>query len=245
MLISIFITCYNDALFPESGKAVVEVLERLGHTVEFRAAQTCCGQMHYNTGYREDAHKLLRHFCEVFETAEVICCPSSSCVAMMRDHYPKMAAEINDPALTAQVAAIVPRIYEFAELLVDKLKVTNVKAFFPHTVTLHSSCHALRSLHIGDNAHQLLNNVAGLTLKELPDHDQCCGFGGTFAVKNPDVSAAMASDKIQCILSTKAEICTGSDNSCLMHIGGALTRQRTGVRTMHLAEILAQTDETV
>lgn len=242
MLISLFITCYNDALFPDSGKAVVAVLERLGHTVEFRAAQTCCGQMHYNTGYREETHQLLRHFCDTFATAEVICCPSSSCVAMMRDHYPKMAAAIGDPALTAQVEAILPRVYEFAELLVDKLQVTDVGAFFPHTVTLHTSCHALRSLHIGDKPKQLLEKVAGLTLMDLPNADQCCGFGGTFAVKNADVSAAMLSDKTQAILSTRAEICTGSDNSCLMHIGGALARQRTGVRPLHLAEILAHTD---
>lgn len=243
MLISLFITCYNDALFPESGKAVVKVLERLGHTVEFRAAQTCCGQMHYNTGYRPEALSLLRHFCEVFAGAEVICCPSSSCVAMMRDHYPKMAAEIGEPALIAQVDDLLPRCYEFTELLVDKLGVTDVGAFFPHTVTLHSSCHALRSLHIGDKPQQLLNNVAGLTLIDLPNADQCCGFGGTFAVKNADVSAAMVSDKTQAILSTRAEICTGADNSCLMHIGGALARQRTGVRPLHIAEILAQTDE--
>jgi len=243
LLISLFIACYNDALFPDTGKAVVKVLERLGHTVEFRQAQTCCGQMHYNTGYRKDAHGLLRHFCDVFENAEVICCPSSSCVAMMRDHYPKMAAASGDARLTKQVESLLPRIFEFSELLVDKLGITDVGAFFPHMVTLHSSCHALRSLHIGEKPAELLRNVRGLTLVELPDSDQCCGFGGTFAVKNPDVSAAMLSDKTQCILGTRAEICTGGDNSCLMHIGGALSRQRTGVRTLHLAEILAGTEE--
>lgn len=244
MLISLFITCYNDALFPESGKAAVAVLERLGHTVEFRAAQTCCGQMHYNTGYHPEAIGLLRHFCEVFTGAEVICCPSSSCVAMMRDHYEKMAAASGDPALQTAVADLLPRVYEFSELLVDKLGVTDVGAFYPHTVTMHTSCHALRSLGVGDKPKRLLEGVAGLTLHELPNADQCCGFGGTFAVKNADVSAAMLSDKTQAILSTRAEICTGTDNSCLMHIGGALARQRTGVRPLHLAEILASTDET-
>jgi L-lactate dehydrogenase complex protein LldE len=229
-------------LFPETGKAVVKVLERLGHSVEFRQAQTCCGQMHYNTGYRKDAHKLLRQFCETFDDAEVICCPSSSCVAMMRDHYPKMAHEMGDPKLTEQVNRILPRVYEFSELLVDKLGIVDVGAFFPHTVTLHASCHALRSLHVGDKPLNLLQNVAGITLLDLPESEQCCGFGGTFAVKNPDVSAAMLSDKTQCVLGTKAEVCTAGDNSCLMHIGGALTRQRTGVRTLHLAEILAQTE---
>jgi L-lactate dehydrogenase complex protein LldE len=243
VVISLFITCYNDALFPRTGKAVVEVLERLGHTVEFRAAQTCCGQMHYNTGYREDSYALLRQFLDVFADAEVIVCPSSSCVAMMRDHYPKMAEQLNDPELRARVEAILPRVFEFSELLVDKLGVTDVGAFYPHTVTLHASCHALRSLHIGTKPAELLQQVKGLTLLELPDADQCCGFGGTFAVKNPDVSAAMLSDKVQCVLGTKAEACTGADNSCLMHIGGALSRQRTGVRTIHLAEILAATEE--
>ncbi len=221
---------------------MVRVLERLGHTVEFRRDQTCCGQMHYNTGYQPEAHRLLRHFCDVFRGAEVICCPSSSCVAMMRDHYRKMAQVIGDRKLIADVEDLVPRIFEFSELLVDKLGVTDVGAFYPHIVTLHTSCHALRSLHVEDKPVRLLKKVAGLTLVDLPDKEQCCGFGGTFAIKNPDVSAAMLSDKLQCVLRTKAEVCTGGDNSCLMHIGGALSRQRTGVRVMHLAEILAATE---
>ncbi len=229
-------------MFPETGKAVVAVLERLGHRVEFRAAQTCCGQMHYNSGYRKEARDLMRHFVEVFADAEVICCPSSSCVSMIREHYPKMAAGLDDPELARQVEAVVSRVYEFSELLVDRLGVTDVGAFYPHTVTLHTSCHALRSLGVGDKPVQLLRQVRGLTLVELPNSDQCCGFGGTFAVKNADVSGAMLSEKTHCILSTRAEVCTGGDNSCLMHIGGALSRQRTGVRTVHLAEILASTD---
>src|SRR4051812_49848177 len=144
MLISLFIACYNDTLFPETGKAVVKVLERLGHTVEFRQAQTCCGQMHYNTGYRPEAIGIMRHFLEVFRDAEVICVPSASCVAMIRDHYPKMAAETG---LTAEVNALLPKVFEFTELLVDKLGVTDVGASYPHSVTLHTSCHSLRSLH--------------------------------------------------------------------------------------------------
>lgn len=242
MTISLFITCYNDTLFPETGKAVVAVLERLGHTVEFRRAQTCCGQMHYNTGYQKEALPLMRHFLDVFRDAEVICIPSASCVAMIRDHYPKMAAQTGDRTLVQQVTDLVTRIYEFSELLVDKLGVTDVGAFFPHTVTLHTSCHSLRSLHVGDKPAQLLKHVRGLTLNNLPASDECCGFGGTFAVKNPDVSGAMLSDKVSCILSTNSEVCTAGDNSCLMQIGGALSRQKTGVRTMHLAEILASTN---
>lgn len=242
MLISLFITCYNDTLFPETGKAVVSVLERLGHTVEFRAAQTCCGQMHYNTGYQRDALHLMRKLVDQFHDAEVVCIPSSSCVAMIRDHYPGMADQAGEPGLARQVAELLPRVFEFTELLVDKLGVENVGAFFPHQVTLHASCHGLRSLQLGDRPARLLRAVRGLTLLDLSDSDQCCGFGGTFSVKNPEVSAAMLSDKLQRVLLTGAEVCTAVDNSCLMHIGGGLQRQRTGVRTMHLAEILASVE---
>jgi L-lactate dehydrogenase complex protein LldE len=242
MLISLFVACYNDALFPETGKAVVAVLERLGHTVEFREAQTCCGQMHFNSGYHPQARKLMRHFLNTFRGAEVICVPSSSCVAMIRDHFPKMASSSSDASLAREVDDLLPRVYEFSELLIDKLGVTDVGAFFPHTVTLHTPCHSLRSLHIGDKPQRLLHNVRGLRLTDLPNSDQCCGFGGTFAVKNADVSAAMLSDKVRCILDTGSEICAATDNSCLLHIGGALSRQQTGVRCLHIAEILASTE---
>jgi L-lactate dehydrogenase complex protein LldE len=242
LLISLFITCYNDLLFPETGKAVVRVLERLGHAVEFREEQTCCGQMHYNTGYQKEAFPMMRNFLRVFQDATTICIPSASCVAMIRDHYPKMAEATGDPAIRSEVEALLPRIFEFSELLVDKLGVTDVGAFYPHAVTLHTSCHSLRSLNVGNKPRLLLEHVRGLSLVELPESDQCCGFGGTFAVKNAEVSASMLSEKIHCILDTKAEVCTAGDNSCLMHIGGALSRQRTGVRCAHIAEILATTD---
>jgi L-lactate dehydrogenase complex protein LldE len=240
--ISLFITCYNDTLFPATGKAVVRILERLGHTVEFRSAQTCCGQMHYNTGYQREAFPLMRHFLATFAGAEIICIPSASCVAMIRDHYPKMAAALADPDVTHLLDDLLPRIYEFSELLVDRLDTVDVGAFFPHTVTLHPSCHSLRSLNVGDKPARLLRHVRGLTLVDLPEADQCCGFGGTFAIKNADVSAAMLSEKVNCVLNTGAEICTAGDNSCLMNISGALSRQRTGVRCLHLAEILAASE---
>ncbi len=239
MRISLFITCYNDTLFPDTGKAVVAVLERLGHTVDFPAAQSCCGQMHYNTGYGRQALPMMKHFLKIFSAAEAICVPSSSCVAMIRDHYPKMAAETHDQSIIRRTAEILPRVFEFSELLVDKLGVTDVGAFYPHTVTLHPSCHSLRSLRVGDKPARLLREVRGLTLVDLPESEQCCGFGGTFAIKNPDVSAAMLSDKVHRILDTGAEVCSAVDNSCLMHINGALSRQRTGVKCLHLAEILA------
>ena len=158
---------------------------------------------------------------------------------MIREHFPKMAAQSGRADLKRKVEELLPRVFEFSELLVDKLGMTDVGAFFPHSVTLHTSCHSLRSLHLGDRPAQLLQHVRGLKLKTLEDADQCCGFGGTFAVKNAEVSAAMLADKVRCVMNTEAEICTANDNSCLMQIGGALSRQRTGVRCLHLAEILA------
>lgn len=243
MLVSLFITCYNDTLFPETGKAVVAVLERLGHTVEFRAEQTCCGQMHYNTGYAADAMALMRRSIDVFRGAGVICVPSASCVAMMRDHYPVLAAESGDAALRRDVDDFLGRVSEFTELLVDRLGVVDVGAVYPHTVTLHTSCHSLRSLHLGDRPARLLGAVKGLTLVPLPRNDECCGFGGTFAVKNADVSTEMGADKIACVLETGAEICTAADNSCLMQIDGLLHRRGATVRCVHLAEILASTGD--
>jgi L-lactate dehydrogenase complex protein LldE len=236
VLISLFITCYNDTLFPGTGRAVVRVLERLGHTVEFRESQTCCGQMHYNTGYHPEAVRIMRKFLQDFRGAEVICVPSASCVAMIRDHYPKMAAEAG---MEREVADILPLVFEFTELLTDKLGVTDVGATYPHSVTLHTSCHALRSLHAGDRPQRLLQEVRGLDYLQLPASDQCCGFGGTFAIKNAEVSTAMLSEKMRSILETGAEVCTGADNSCLMHIGGGLSRQRATARCVHIAEILA------
>jgi L-lactate dehydrogenase complex protein LldE len=242
MKILLFVTCYNDTLFPETGKAVVAVLERLGHEVEFREAQTCCGQMHYNTGYQKEAFPLMRHFLEVFHGGEVICIPSASCVAMIREHFPVMAKDSGDPALIQEVNQLLPRVFEFTELLVDKLGVTDVGAYFPETVTFHTSCHSLRSLHIEDKPLRLLKQVRGLTLADLADSDQCCGFGGTFAIKNAPVSTAMLSDKMACIANTNAKVCAAGDNSCLMHIGGGLDRQQSDVRCMHIAEILAATE---
>lgn len=243
MRISLFITCYNDTLFPETGKSVVRLLERLGHEVDFPLEQTCCGQMHYNTGYQREALPLMRRFVEIFSRTEAVCIPSSSCVAMIRDHYAKMAESANDSGLLAEVIGLLPRVFELSELLVRKLGVEDVGAFYPHRVTYHASCHSMRSLHLGDLPLRLLRKVRGIELVELQQVDRCCGFGGTFAVKNSDVSAAMLAEKMQCIQQTRAEVCTAVDNSCLMHILGGLHRQGAGVRTVHLAEILASTEE--
>jgi len=195
--------------------------------------------MHYNTGYHREAVPLVRRFVEQFRNAETVCVPSASCVAMMREHYLMMAEAENDPAFLSVVRSLLPRVFEFSELLVNRLNITDTGATFPHTVTYHPSCHSLRMLHISESPIKLLQAVRGLQLIELPQKEQCCGFGGTFAVKNPDVSVAMLAEKDACVLQTGAEVVTALDNSCLMQIYGGLHRSGSTVRTMHLAEILA------
>ena len=242
MRTSLFITCFNDTIFPETGRAMVRLLERLGHTVDFPLEQTCCGQMHFNTGYQRETIPLVRHFVDVFSSAEVVVSPSASCVGMVRDFYARAAELSGDRRLAEAVAALAPRVFELSEFLVKQLGVEDVGAYYPHRVTYHPTCHSLRMLHVGDAPLRLLRAVRGIDLVELPNADQCCGFGGTFAIKNADTSLAMLSDKLRCILDTRAEVCVAADNSCLMQIGGALNRQRAGVRTVHLAEILASTE---
>ena len=221
---------------------MVALLERLGHTVDFPMEQTCCGQMHYNTGYQREAIPLVRRFVDVFAYAEVIVAPSASCVGMVRELYPRAAELANDEQLIARVAEITPRVFELTEFLVYQLGLEDVGAYYPHRVTYHPTCHSLRVLHVGDAPLRLLRAVRGIDFVELPNARECCGFGGTFAVKNADTSLAMLSDKVRSVLDTRAEICAAADNSCLMHIGGALSRERTGVRTVHIAEILASTE---
>jgi L-lactate dehydrogenase complex protein LldE len=239
--IALFVTCFNDTMFPEVGKAVVRLLERLGHQVRFPEAQTCCGQIHYNTGYQAEAEPLARRFVDVFEGEEVVVTPSGSCAAMVREQYPRLAEAAGDRRLAARVADLAPRVLELSELLVGRLGLDDVGAYYPHRVTYHPTCHSLRMLRVADKPLRLLRNVRGMTLIELPEADQCCGFGGTFALKNADTSTAMLADKMRNVLSTGAEVATAGDASCLMHIGGGLSRLRSGTRTVHLAEILAST----
>jgi len=241
MNVSLFIACFNDTLFPETGIATVSLLERLGHHVNFPVEQTCCGQIHYNTGYHEEVIPLVKKFVEVFSESEAVVAPSASCVAMIRDYYPKLAVLSGDPALMEQVDQLLPRIFELSQFLVNELGIEDVGAYYPHRVTFHPTCHSTRMLHIGDAPLRLLKHVRGIDLVPLPGADECCGFGGTFAIKNADTSMAMLTDKISSIKSTRAEVCVSADNSCLMHIGGALNRMRSGVKVVHLAEILAST----
>ena len=242
MRVALFITCFNDTMFPGTGRAVVEVLERLGHTVDFPQEQTCCGQMHFNTGYRPEAVPLVDRFARTFADYDAIVTPSASCAGMVRENHPVLAADHGPAALQRQVAELVPRVHEFTEFLTDVLGVTDVGARFPHSVAYHPTCHSLRNLRLGDRPYRLLRAVEDIELVELTDADSCCGFGGTFAVKNADTSAAMLADKTDAVRAGGAEVLCAADNSCLLHIGGGLSRQGSTVRTMHLAEILATTE---
>ena len=243
MRASLFITCYNDTLFPETGRAVVRLLERLGVELAFLPAQTCCGQMHANTGFRTEAFSQARRFVQLYRDADCVVIPSSSCVAMIRDQYPGLFEELGNEELRKDFAALLPRVYELSEFLIDKLKVEDVGAYFPHRVTYHSSCHGLRVLHVGDRPFRLLSKVRGMELLPLANLDRCCGFGGTFSVKNAEVSTAMLDAKLGDVLATRAEYCTALDNSCLMHLGGALHRRNESLRTIHIAGILASTKD--
>ncbi|WP_285749781.1 (Fe-S)-binding protein [Lentzea sp. NBRC 105346] len=223
-------TCLTDTFFPSTARAVVRLLERLGCEVAFPLDQTCCGQMHFNTGYRNDAESLARKYTEVFSGYDHVVAPSGSCAGMVREIYPEMGVSAGP-------------MYELSEFVVDVLGVTDVGAWFPHRVTYHPTCHSLRMLGVGDKPLRLLRAVRGLELVELPAATSCCGFGGTFAIKNAETSTAMLTDKMKCVLDTGAEVLSAGDNSCLMHIGGGLSRLRAGVRPVHLAEILASTEE--
>jgi len=243
MRIALFVTCLADALFPAAAIATVRLLERLGHQVVFPDRQTCCGQMHVNNGYQREAVTLVRHHVEVFETAgsDVIVAPSGSCVGSVRHQHAMVARRAGDAPLAARAEEVAARTYELSEFLVDVLGVTDVGAHYPHTVTYHPTCHSLRMVRVGDKPLRLLREVRGLTLIELPMADTCCGFGGTFAIKNAETSAAMLDDKMAAIAQSGAQVCTAGDASCLMHIGGGLSRVGSPVRTVHLAEVLAAT----
>jgi L-lactate dehydrogenase complex protein LldE len=219
--IALFITCIGDTMFPEVGRATVQVLERLGHDVVFPEQQTCCGQMHLNSGYTRDADRLRRRFEEIFGGFGAVVSPSSSCVGTARELYG------------------MENVYELSELLVHHLGVEDVGASFAGRVTYHPTCHSLRVTRVGDAPVRLLRHVRGLELVDLPRAEECCGFGGTFAIKNAETSSAMLADKCDAIASSGAGICAAVDGSCLLQIGGGLSRRKTQARAMHVAEILA------
>jgi L-lactate dehydrogenase complex protein LldE len=240
--VALMVTCVNDAMFPDTGRAVVELLTRLGVDVDFPEAQTCCGQPMVNTGYLDEAIPAVRTFVEAFRGYDAVVTPSGSCAGSARHQHRMVAERAGDARLVDEVTTLGPKVYELSEFLVDVLGVTDVGASFPHRVTYHPTCHSLRLLGVGDRPRRLLEAVRGITLVDLPDAEECCGFGGTFAMKNADVSVAMGADKARHVRETDAEVLVAGDSSCLMHIGGVLSRERSGVRVMHLAEILAATE---
>lgn len=249
MKIALFATCIVDAMYPRTAQATVALLERLGHEVVFPSGQACCGQMHVNSGYFKEAHTVVANHVKAFDTDDydVAVAPSGSCVASVKHQHELVARRCGDGALEERAAAVGARTFELSQLLTDVLGITDAAAqlgsHFPHKVTYHPSCHGMRLLRLEDRQLNLLKSVGGIEMVELPEADQCCGFGGTFSMKNADVSAAMNQDKAANICGTGAELCTGGDASCLMHIGGGLSRQGSDVGTLHFAEILASTLE--
>ncbi|KLU11150.1 (Fe-S)-binding protein [Kocuria sp. SM24M-10] len=247
MRIALFATCIVDAMYPRVALATVRVLERLGHEVVFPPGQGCCSQMHVNSGYMDDALPVVRNHVHAFSAADydVAVAPSGSCVASLGHQQPMVARAGGDEELARQAEVVAANTYELSQLLTDVLGVTDAAAqlgsWFPHTVTYHPSCHGMRLLRLGDRQRDLIASVADLELVDLPDAEECCGFGGTFSFKVPEVSAAMAEEKIDNIVATGAQLCTGGDASCLLHLGGAMARRDAGVTTVHFAEILAST----
>jgi L-lactate dehydrogenase complex protein LldE len=241
--VALFATCFNDTMWPSTPKAVVTLLERLGCQVEFPRAQTCCGQMFTNTGYAAESVPLVRAFVDVFGPYDAVVVPSGSCTGSVREQHAGLARRAGDVGLERAVEALSPRVHELSEFLVDVLGVVDVGAYFPHRVTYHPTCHSLRMIRVGDRPLRLLRAVRGIDLVPLPAAEECCGFGGTFAMKNSDVSVAMGSDKARHVREAGAEVFVAGDNSCLAHVGGLLSRQRAGVATLHLAEVLASTED--
>jgi L-lactate dehydrogenase complex protein LldE len=237
--VALFITCLADQFFPQVGACVVRILRRLDVEVTFNPEQTCCGQPAFNTGFRDEARSVARRVLDLYDDADYVVAPSGSCTAMVRVFYPELFAE--DPELLRKSQDLQKRFFEFSEFLVRVLKVDDLGANFPHRVTYHDSCHLLRELNGGDAPRILLRKVQGLDLVEMDDHRLCCGFGGTFSVKFPEVSVPMGRDKIRAATQTGAEYLVAADGGCLMHLAGLIHRQKLLLKTMHIAEVLAQT----
>ncbi len=233
-----FVTCLGDQFFPLVGESAVAVLRRLGVEVTFNPSQTCCGQPAFNTGYRDEARQVAARVLDMYRDAEYVVLPSGSCTSMIRVFYPELFAA--DPERLRQAVDLRARVYEFSEFLIKILKVEDVGASFHRRVTYHDSCHLLRELGIDNEPRKLLGAVRGLEVVEMNDNRLCCGFGGTFAVKFPEVSVAMAEDKLRAAAETGAEFIIANDSGCLMHLAGAIHRRGLPLRTMHLAELLAK-----
>lgn len=235
--VSLFVTCIVDQLFPKVGLAMADVLERLGYQVEFPEDQTCCGQPAFNTGFRDEARQVARHFLKVFRDSEYVVVPSGSCTSMIAHHFHDLFPD--DPQALQAAEALSKRVWEFSRFVLEVAGVDDVGARLEDVVTYHDSCHALREFGIKDGPRRLLANVRGLELREMDTAEECCGFGGTFSVKFAEVSGGMARTKLDSIARTGARTVVSVDSSCLMQIQGALSRAGLAVRTMHLAEVLA------
>ncbi len=237
MTVTLFIPCFIDLFYPQVGVAMVKILEKLGHRVVCPESPACCGQPAFNTGYWHESRAVAEKVLEQLESAEVVVIASGSCGAMMKVFYPDLFADTPHAELAQRVSA---KCYEFSQFLVDQLGVTELGARFPHTVTYHDGCHSLREMHIHEAPRRLMARVQGLELVEM-SQTVCCGFGGTFSAKFPMISTAMGEVKCDLALDTKAEYIVSSDSSCLMHLQGLIDRRKLPVKTIHLAEVLAQT----
>ncbi len=237
MKAALFVTCLVDQLFPQVGEATVALLRRLGVEVAFPEAQTCCGQVAFNDGFWPEAQRMARQFLAAFADTPAIVAPSGSCAAMVREFFPVLLRD--DPPLADEARALGQRTYELSEFLVNLLGRDDVGAYFPHKVTYHASCHGLRGLGLREQPLRLLRHVRGLEIHPLEGLEECCGFGGMFAVKFSGLSGAMLEAKIRAIEASGAEVVTATDVSCLMHLAGGLSRRGSPIRAMHLAEVLA------
>ena len=231
-----FITCLGDQFFPETGECAVRVLRRQGVEVAFNPAQTCCGQPAFNTGYRDEAREVATRMLDLFDDADYVVAPSGSCTTMVKVFYPELFA--GDPVREEKARKLGERFFEFSEFLVKVLKVEDVGASFKHRVTYHDSCHLLRELGVSEEPRKLIRAVQGIDLVEMKDHKLCCGFGGTFSVKFPEVSVSMGEDKIRAAIESGAEYLVANDSGCLMHVAGLIHRKNLPLKTMHLAQLL-------
>ena len=235
--VSLFIQCLVDVMYPEVGLAMLKIFERLDLRVDCPTNQTCCGQPAFNSGYRQQARTAARRFIEIFEDKEVIVCPSGSCTTMVRHHYPQLFGD--EPQWQRRAESVAGKTYELTQYLVDVLGIDDLGSRYSGKITYHDSCHALRCLGIREQPRQLIANVSGAELVEMKEPERCCGFGGSFAVKYPEISTAMVEDKVDSIVATGAAAVVGTDISCLMNIQGLLSRRKSPVKILHIAELLA------
>ena len=235
--VTLFIQCIVDSIHPEVGDAMVDIFHKLGFEIKVPTNQTCCGQPAYNSGYRHPAAIAAKHFIKIFEDSDAIVCPSGSCVNMVRNHYPELLQD--EPNWLKRAEELAGRVFELTEYLVDKIGAEDLGARYNGKVTYHDSCHLLRGLGVREQPRALIRSVAGAEFVEMDDSERCCGFGGAFSVKYPEISTAMLTDKVKNIVNSGADAVVGCDMGCLMNIQGMLSRMGSEVKTIHIAQLLA------